>query len=657
MKYRREIDGLRAVAVLPVIFFHAGFSTFAGGFVGVDIFFVISGYLITTIILSDMEKGKFSIAIFYERRARRILPALFFVMICCIPVSLKLLSPRHLEDFCQSLVAVSLFSSNILFWQENGYFGVVSELKPLLHTWSLAIEEQYYMFFPLFLMALWRFRKRWIFSALLTVGLLSLCLSQWEAYNAPSADFYLLPTRAWELAIGALIAFYSLYQKKKISETLTQRPAKEVFSFIGFALILISVFAFDKSTPFPSIFALIPTIGTALIIIFSTSETYIGRFLGLGPMVGLGLLSYSVYLWHQPLFVFARHGSLLPPSASLFLVLSALSVLLAYFSWRFVEAPFRNKEKISRLKIFLFAVVGSFAFASFGVSGHFSDGFYAFKMDPAKEKMLSTAHPSPKRNQCHTSGVDFLRPQDTCVYHVNNVQWATFGDSHTVELAYALANRLKLSGEGVRHFSFSGCRPFVIGTTNNKPGALWTNESVAYICDDKEITDVVVSYRVNQYLSGEHLAYYPGFPKLKGADEVESVVLGYLSIVDAFISAGKNVHVVLQAPELPVDVEKLILFDDQSTGTISGTSREWWNRRNEYFLSQLNRFPDDVNIIDPSDILCDEQSCYAVIDGVSMYFDDNHLSVSGADKVVNKIFEKSPLGDQSMETLFPTHNL
>ncbi|WP_282756058.1 acyltransferase family protein [Desulfuromonas thiophila] len=641
MKYRREIDGLRAVAVIPVIFFHAGFSAFAGGFVGVDIFFVISGYLITTIILADMEKGKFSIATFYERRARRILPALFFVMVCCVPVASHFLTPRHLEDFCQSLVAVSLFSSNILFWQESGYFGVTSELKPLLHTWSLAIEEQYYMIFPLFLMVLWRFRKRWIFGALLTIGLLSLCFAQWGAYNAPSADFYLLPTRAWELAIGALIAFYSLYQRRKILESLSRPFVKEVFALVGFILILVSVFTFDKSTPFPSFWALLPTLGTALIIVFSNSDTIVGRFLSCGPMVGVGLLSYSIYLWHQPLFVFARHATLFPPSAGLLLILSALSVFLAYFSWRFVEAPFRNKEKVSRRKIFLFAVVGSCAFASFGVSGHFSDGFYALKMDPEKEKMMSTACPSPKRKECHTSGADYLKPADSCVYHVNNVHWATFGDSHTVELAYALANRLSSSGQGLRHFSYSGCRPFMIGAANDEPGSKWTQESVAYICEDDEITDVVVSFRVNQYLSGEHRGYYPEIPPLKEFDEIESVVLAYLSIVDAFISAGKNVHMVLQAPELPVDVEKLIYFYGRSTGTIPGSTREWWGKRNAFFMKQVNRFPDVVNIVNPADIFCDSQNCYAVIDGISMYFDDDHLSVFGAEKVVDKIFESS----------------
>lgn len=374
MKYRREIDGLRAFAVLPVILFHAGFKVFEGGFVGVDVFFVISGYLITTIILSDMNKGEFSIVTFYERRARRILPALFFVMLCCLPFAWLWLPPHHLKDFCQSLTAVSGFYSNILFWLESGYFETAGELKPLLHTWSLAVEEQYYVLFPLFLMVLWKFRKRWIFGALLFVGISSFLFAQWGAYHKPVATFFLLPTRVWELVIGALIAFYFIYKQEHSELIKLHKKTSEVLGFVGFLLILFAIFAFDKDTPFPSSYALIPTIGTALIIIFSTHETAVGRVLGIKPMVGIGLVSYSAYLWHVPLFVFARHRSLQLDTV-LLLILSFTSILLAYVSWRFVESPFRNKNLISRKSVFTFAITGSIFFATVGLAGHYSDVF------------------------------------------------------------------------------------------------------------------------------------------------------------------------------------------------------------------------------------------------------------------------------------------
>ena len=208
MKYRKEIDGLRALAILPVILFHAGFTTFSGGFVGVDIFFVISGYLITTIIVAEMEQGSFSLLNFYERRARRIIPALFFVMLCTLPFAWFWLLPQDFRSFSRSLVAVPLFASNVLFWLTSGYFDTATELKPLIHTWSLAVEEQYYVLFPLFLMLTWKLGKKWIISLLLAVAIISVLAAQWGSATYPSLTFYLLPTRGFEILIGVLISFY-----------------------------------------------------------------------------------------------------------------------------------------------------------------------------------------------------------------------------------------------------------------------------------------------------------------------------------------------------------------------------------------------------------------------------------------------------------------
>ena len=197
MKYRAEIDGLRAIAVVPIILIHAGVEYFSGGFVGVDVFFVISGYLITTIILSEKEQGTFSLVNFYERRFRRILPALFMVMLVSLIFSLLWLMPSYMEDFSQSLMAASTFSSNILFWRESGYWEISNELKPLLHTWSLAVEEQYYVLYPLLLMLIWHFRKDWIIGSFIVIAAISLATAQWGAYNKPIPTFYLLPTRGW----------------------------------------------------------------------------------------------------------------------------------------------------------------------------------------------------------------------------------------------------------------------------------------------------------------------------------------------------------------------------------------------------------------------------------------------------------------------------
>lgn len=375
MQYRKEIDGLRAVAVLPVILFHAGLEEFSGGFVGVDIFFVISGYLITTIILTEKEQQNFSLVNFYERRARRIIPALFAVMAVSVIFSWFWLAPSYLEDFSQSLLAVSIFSSNLLFWQETGYWGSENEMKPLLHTWSLAVEEQYYVLFPLFLMFMWRFRTRWILWTFFIVAIVSLSLSHWAAFNKPTANFFLLPTRGWELAIGAGLAFYFLYRNPIMKSLLPHSLLDEIFGWIGLGMVAYSVFLFNEETPFPSLYALVPTIGTALIIIFSSEESSLGKLLGSKILVGVGLISYSAYLWHQPLFVFARHIYLDNPPQLIFLVLSAASLLLAYFSWKYIEAPFRKRGVFSRKQVFSFTAIGSLFFITFGLLGNFSNGF------------------------------------------------------------------------------------------------------------------------------------------------------------------------------------------------------------------------------------------------------------------------------------------
>ena len=358
MNYRPEIDGLRALAVIPVILFHAGFSSFSGGYVGVDIFFVISGYLITSIIINDLDRSKFSILNFYERRARRILPALFFVMLICIPFAWELMPPLHLKDFGQSLVAVSLFSSNLLFWTESGYFVDFAEFKPLLHTWSLAVEEQFYIFFPIFLLIFWKFHRLILISAIAILFIVSLYLAQIGSTNSnssiSSATFLFLHSRAWELMIGAGAALYLKYFSKPC-----KRIFNNVFSSIGIILIFYSIYVFDASTPFPGIYALIPTLGTLLIILFANQTTAVYSLLTMRPIIGVGLISYSAYLWHQPILAFARYQTdfhNLNNAAIIFLCI--LAIFFGYLSWNYVEKPFRDKKKFTRNQIFSMSLIG-----------------------------------------------------------------------------------------------------------------------------------------------------------------------------------------------------------------------------------------------------------------------------------------------------------
>ncbi|MFN3618837.1 acyltransferase family protein [Sphingorhabdus sp.] len=402
MMYRREIDGLRAVAVVPVILFHAGITVFSGGYVGVDIFFVISGYLITSILIAELELDKFSLVRFYERRARRILPALFFVMACCVPFAFMWMLPTELKDFAQSLIAVTLFASNVLFWREEGYFTAAAELKPLLHTWSLAVEEQYYLLFPFFLMFFWRFGRKRAFWAVAGLAAASLLLSEWGSQDAPSATFYLAPTRAWELLVGSMCAFWLSGREPRTSNSL---------SLLGLMLIVFAIFYYDSTTPFPSVYALVPVAGAALIIMFGGGASWAAQLLGKPAFVGIGLISYSAYLWHQPLFAFARIRSITEPPPVLMVALAALSIILAYFSWVLIEKPFR-RGALSILpsgRAVLFASgAGASMFVAMGLVGHATKGFESFYTLPRYVVSGEFALPKIDNGYCFYSVEDLM---------------------------------------------------------------------------------------------------------------------------------------------------------------------------------------------------------------------------------------------------------
>lgn len=362
--YRREIDGLRALAVVPVILFHAGFEGLRGGFVGVDVFFVISGYLITSIILSEKETGTFRLAEFWERRARRILPILFLVIACCIPAAFLLLDQFELHSFSKSVLAASLFYSNFHFWKDGGYFETAAELKPLLHTWSLAVEEQYYIFFPLLILLAWRFGKRGMVALLALIAFASFALCLWASENAPDAAFFLLPMRIWELAIGAFIAFYRFRNEVRN----VRGWAGEMLSLAGLLLIVVAFLTYSSAISFPGFYALVPTLGAALLILFATPDNWVGRFLATAPMVGIGLVSYSAYLWHQPVFAFLRH---LHQELSLGVTFLGIGFVfgLSLLSWKFVERPFRNRLNMPRARFFKVIVALGLAIILTGWAG------------------------------------------------------------------------------------------------------------------------------------------------------------------------------------------------------------------------------------------------------------------------------------------------
>ena len=349
MKYRAYVDGLRAVAILPVLTFHANLGT-SGGFVGVDIFFVISGFLITGLILKDLDLGEFSIFDFWERRIRRILPALALIVLATLAIGWFLFLPSDFKEMGLSVLWQASLAANFYFWFDSGYFANGVDVKPLLHTWSLAVEEQFYLLFPFLLMGVAHFCRKWLTQVILILGLVSFGLSIWGTHTYPDATFYLLPTRAWELLMGAFLASLS-------SQYQIRRLTAECLSYAGLMAIMFPVFMYSEQTRFPGAAAVLPCLGTAVIIWANgCSLTSLGKFLTIPPMVFVGLISYSLYLWHWPLLVYSKYWAFGEVPIPYRLLILAASIVLAAASWKFVETPFRKRVVLkSRPRVFAFA--------------------------------------------------------------------------------------------------------------------------------------------------------------------------------------------------------------------------------------------------------------------------------------------------------------
>ena len=652
MKYRAEIDGLRALAVLPVILFHAGFEWFSGGFVGVDVFFVISGYLITTIIISEMAEGKFSIVNFYERRARRILPALFFVMASCLPFAWLWLTPSDLKDFGQSLIAVSTFSSNILFWLESGYFDTAAELKPLLHTWSLAVEEQYYILFPIFLMLTWRLGIKWILILLSIVFFISLGIAQWGAYNSPTAAFFLLPTRGWELLVGVFAAFYLKYNTHLKSHSLNQ-----ALSLLGFCLIVYSIIAFDETTPFPSLYALVPTIGTGLLILCTVPKTLVHKLLSLKFIIGIGLISYSAYLWHQPLLAFARHRLLGEVSELTLIALCLISLVLAWFSWKFVEAPFRNKKTLTRNRVFFFSMVCIVIFSSLGLSMHLKNG-YGDRVNFTEE--LANSFESPSLENCFDTPFNHSAEQWGCILGrgEGEINFILFGDSHSLSLKTLIDEKAKQKGIKVFYTGSSGCLPF-IGIHPQRDDQYVNNcnllnKRVFELAKSTDLDGIIFSARWSYYTLGDY--------DFNGAQLVSDKEEGPFSLqhsVDTFISAlgitiekfnsiEVPIHLITQPPHQKYLPESVYFSSFKGIGSIESLSvkRADFDRLNEIPINAFYEYGNNINIYNITDLFCAEFVCLIGEKDRSFYYDNDHLSIDGAmklEEIIEEILLKKAL--------------
>lgn len=612
MKYRGDVDGLRAVAVLPVLLFHSGVSLFSGGYVGVDIFFVISGYVITNKLMEDLGDGRFSIADFYVRRIRRIMPALIATILLSYVVALALFLPNAMLDVSRSAVATVLFVSNIYFWKNSGYFETSALDRPLLHTWSLSVEEQFYIVIPLALYLAVRFlrHRAWMLFALAAAA--SLGLSIFVTDKAPTANFFLLPTRAWELLLGALLVLTPL-------RPVENRVLREGLAVVGLALIAGAIIFYDAATPFPGVAALAPTVGAALLIHLGRDRlTLVGQGLAWKPLVWIGLISYSLYLVHWPVIVFPRYALLRDLQGWEVAAAIAASLILAWLSYRFVETPFRRPARpLGRLP--LFAATGTLlaGVAALGMAGVWTGGFHDRYRDfrPAQAAKVS--------DDVWLSRRCFLMDQeasewagDLCVRTSgaprNALLW---GDSFAAHYVPGLIANAGALNRNIVQYTFAGCPPILSYRSYARPGCHGFNGRVFEVIDRYGVDTVIISARWDQLRTRG----------LGGLDDTVAQLKAY----------GVEVYVLGQSPMFAFDADVL---DYRRAGRQAEGEASWslGFRREEN--ERLRAAAGSARFIDPLDTFCRSDLCQYRAGGALLFNDYGHFSEVGATRAVQAYF-------------------
>jgi peptidoglycan/LPS O-acetylase OafA/YrhL len=641
--YRADIEGLRALAVVPVILFHARLFC-PGGYIGVDVFFVISGYLITKIIQSDLCAGSFTLAGFYERRIRRIFPALFLLLAISAAAAYLLLLPHELINFGQSLIAAAAFVSNVFFSGEIGYFDIGAEQKPLLHVWSLAVEEQFYIFWPLILLALHKKagRKGAYFFCLLLVCV-SLLHSEYLVHHARRAAFFLLPARAWELGIGALLAMGAdLGLLRQIP-----RRAADCGSITGIALIGAAIVSYSGFTMFPGKAALLPCLGAALIIAAGERQkTLGGRLLSLPPFTFIGRISYSLYLWHWPILVFAQLylGQELQWEEKCWALL--FTALAAYLSWRFVEEPFR-RIFVGAVSARAFAGGGAAAGLAFACAGW---GFVAYDGFPGRIEAGNSEIAKVRADHAAFARLPCLvwdaavPPVEGCLVGqpsaAGNYGVVLWGDSYAGQLAPAfdvLGKRLNFTA---RVISKAGCGPL--------PGMRFTQEAIpikfcpefnaavlrAMLSHSPDI--IVLACRWDVYATGIWLIAESSSARPSVADSLNMFVSVLRNAIRALTEAGHRVVIIGQVP-IPtgdsVDCIQRIQMTGRDASQCAATSAsraDVDSKVNRLLQLAVDSIP-GVGIVYPFERYCNAQDCPIITPaGQFIYMDRSHLSPTGA---------------------------
>lgn len=607
--YRPEIDGLRAIAVVSVVLFHAGIKAFAGGYVGVDVFFVISGFLITTILLKELDAKDFSIVRFYERRARRILPAMFFVLGVTVCFAWKIFLPTEFKIFGQGVTSAVFFAANVyLYKKNNDYFGLQSEQNPILHLWSLAVEEQYYVVFPVLLFVIWRAGLRWVWATLAILALLSLAGAHFASSRTPGAAFYLIQYRAWELLLGSLLALGSRHARQ-----LPSKFAREALGIGGLGMIVVSIIAFDRATPFPSLWALLPTVGTALVILYADSKTFVGRILGSPIPVGIGLISFSLYLWHQPIFALNRVLSRHEPSVAWLLALSVGSAALAYLTWRFVETPFRRASFAGRRTVFALAGTATFAFAAFGILGHLNSGYP--ERSPIFARLVSNFGLSLDCNGNYT--VD-----DSCSTSAAP-EVAILGNSYAMHLVEGF--RHAYPERSIVQLTLDACEPHSLDQrirAGKMNCSKFLDLTLKTIDATTSVRTVIISSPFSDLLS-------------------EDNALAFERTVDAAAGGGKRrVYVFGPTPSSGADFGKCFVLEVEGGDlTACDFLRDEIQKEHFGIVDRLRRAQEreGFEFVDLTNYICDESVCHSSMDGVFIYRDAGHLSREGSRRIFEEI--------------------
>mgnify|MGYP001281709945 FL=1 len=677
--YRPEIDGLRAIAVLSVIFFHAGISIFKGGFVGVDIFFVISGYLISTIILKDIEKKNFNINYFYQRRARRILPALIITIALTIPFALVLLPPEDLQNFSKSIISSLTFWSNFQFSFESGYFETSGEYKPLLHTWSLSIEEQFYIFYPLFFILFFKLGKKFLFLAICTVSILSLFFAQWSGnlnYTYPFFDEellffsksnwseFMMPFgRVWELAFGAICAFLLNSKNNYFQKNLHKENTIlifNLFSFVGIFLILFSFFYLSENFPYPSFYSLMPVVGTVLLILFCNKSTIIQKILSFKILVFIGLISYSAYLFHFPVFSLARYTDI---NNLNYLYIVPLILLASFFNWKFIEKPFRKKNaSLKKLLIFIIFSYLILILISFYIIKN--EGLNKREKFVLPESIEDSFIISKKGKNCFDINYIHKKENKDKICKIGDINkkeidFLIFGDSHIISFYNLFDTLAQKFGKTGLFVGYSACPPIMNVHTllkNKERNCNKLNKLVFDISIEKNIKNLILISRWTYYTDGKYsgsdtMNYLSLRPSRSGNKETsrKAFAKGIFDTLEAYNKLGKNVYIIEQPP-LQITSAKTVYYrslnsdlsefkNNLSKNSVKMDKHIHFQMYVKKIFNKALKNYKNLTLMNLDDVFCDKKinKCLIGNEKKSFYSDYHHLTSDGANMIENKI--------------------